>query len=277
MVSLVRSLLRGWTLGAAILLVAGLCLSGCRQPAIDTLAVDHGFTSRTFHGETFDLKWLSRGTGPTLRAYIEGDGKAWLTRRRPSSDPTPHEPVAFELASQDRAEAVAYLARPCQFIGDGERRNCVVPFWTSARFSETVIRDMSAALDEAMRVADAHRLELVGYSGGGGVALLVAARRDDVALVVTVAGNLDHAHWTAFHGVSPLRDSLNPVDFADRLQAVPQVHLVSDDDDVIPPSVARSYVGHMADPGPVRVIVVHGVEHDGDWGAPLASVLREVP
>ena len=270
--------MRTWALRAALLLASGLFLSGCLgKYSADAFAGRHGFDPRVSHGETFDLKWYLRGSGPVLRAYIEGDGKAWLTRRRASSDPTPGGPGVFELAVADTSAAVAYLARPCQFTENGERRNCHSPFWTSARFSEPVVSDMSAALDNAMRASGAHRLELVGFSGGGAVALLVAARRDDVDLVVTLAGNLDHAFWTAHHHVSPLRDSLNPADFADRLQGVPQIHIVSLDDDVIPPAVVRSYVDRMEDPSRVRIVTVHGVEHTGDWRRVLAPVLEGLP
>jgi hypothetical protein len=273
MTSLVRASRR--VLGGALLLVAGLLLLGCHGtfPA-DKFAGRQGFAERVGHGATFDLKWYSRGAGPVLRAYIEGDGKAWLNRRRPSSDPTPVEATAFVLAARDTAPAVAYLARPCQFTDSEERRNCSPVFWTSARFSEPVISDISAVLDRAMHEAGAHRLELVGYSGGGAVALLVAARRDDVDLVVTVAGNLDHAFWTDLHHVSPLRDSLNPADFTRRLEAVNQIHIVSADDAVVPPAVVASYMGRMDDPSRVRVVTVHGLAHTDDWGPALSTVLE---
>lgn len=269
-----RAFLRIGMLGAMLFLASGL-LSGCHGKfSADTFAGHHGFAASVSRCETFDIKWYLRGTGPVLRAYIEGDGRAWLTRRRASSDPTPHDPSSFALAAADASVAVAYLARPCQFTEGGERRNCYPPFWTSARFSEPVINDMSATLDSVMQASGAHRLELVGFSGGGAVALLVAARRDDIDLVVTVAGNLDHAFWTAHHHVSPLRDSLNPADFAVRLQGVSQIHIVSDDDDVIPPTVARSYLGRMGDQSRVRIVTVHGLEHTDNWGGILSSVLE---
>ncbi|BDQ34354.1 alpha/beta fold hydrolase [Pseudodesulfovibrio portus] len=273
MTALARAARRG--LGVALLLAAGLFLSGCRGtfPA-DGFAGRQGFVPRVSHGATFDLKWYLRGTGPVLRAYIEGDGKAWLNRRRPSTDPTPAEATAFALAARDTGPAVAYLARPCQFTNSDERRNCSPVFWTSARFSEPVVSDLSLVLDQAMHAAGARRLQLVGFSGGGAIALLEAARRDDVELVVTVAGNLDHAFWTGLHRVSPLRDSLNPADFARRLQSVDQIHIVGADDAVMPPAVVESYIGRMDDPSRVRVVTVRGVAHTDDWGPALSAVLE---
>jgi pimeloyl-ACP methyl ester carboxylesterase len=54
------------------------------------------------------------------------------------------------------------------------------------------------------------RLTLVGYSGGGTIAVLLAARRSDVAEVITVAANLDVGYWTQRDGLSPLTGSLDP-------------------------------------------------------------------
>lgn len=270
-----HNITKAYTALAALLLC--LFLAGCNSKfSAGRFAGEHGFDTQIFHGRTFDLKWFMRGQGPVLRAYIEGDGKAWLNARTPSSDPTPHNAVGFELAAVDIVRPVAYFARPCQFIEGEGRRNCHTAFWTSARFSEPVVSDLSDALDTAKRVAGAARLELVGYSGGGALALLLAAKRDDVDLVVTVAGNLDHAFWTGYHRVSPLRGSLNPADYTDRLQAVKQVHIVSTDDDVIPPAVARSFVGRMKVTDNVRIVTVSDIEHSGDWSQPLSNVLRTV-
>lgn len=260
-----------------VLPLLGLLLAGCGGPyPIDLLAPEHGFTAHELVGETFDLRWFGRGRGATLRVYIEGDGRAWLTRSRPSSDPTPRRAEGFELAAADPFPAVAYLARPCQFVEDGGRRNCVTPFWTSARFSEPVVRDLSLAVDAAKAGAGADRVELVGYSGGGAIAVLLAARRGDVAGLVTVAGNLDHAWWTSLHGVSPLADSLNPMDFADRVRSVPQIHLAGAEDAVIPPAMAERFAERVGNPARTRVVVVEGMAHNGDWRVPVAEALAEL-
>jgi dienelactone hydrolase len=264
------------TVGVFFLLTAAIIVSGCaRKFPVRSFSGKHGFTEEIFSGGTFDLKWFWRGQGDVLRVYIEGDGKAWLSRSRPSSDPTPDDAAAFRLAAADTGPAVMYLARPCQFVDGEQARNCIVPFWTSARFAEPVIQDASQALDAAKRLTGARRLELVGYSGGGAVAVLLAARRDDVDLIVTVAGNLNHALWTDMHGVSPLLDSLNPVDVACRVQSIRQVHIVSVDDEVIPPAVVESYVRAMTDTSMVRIVTVKGVEHDSDWREAFAAVFAD--
>ncbi|BCS89482.1 alpha/beta fold hydrolase [Pseudodesulfovibrio sediminis] len=264
-------------LSVGLLLLAVLWLSGCgRNFQADSFAHDHGFSANLFLGDIFDMQGYLRGEGDVLRVYIEGDGLAWLSRKRPSSDPTPHEATAFVLAAADTSTAVLYLARPCQFVEGENLRNCATSFWTSARFSEQVVADMSLALDQAKVMAGARELELVGYSGGGAVAVLLAARRSDVRAIVTAAGNLDHRFWTAFHGVSPLRHSLNPADVAEQVQGIRQVHIVSRDDSIIPPAEVRSYVDRMSDTSMVRIREIRGIDHDGDWSGAVAAALRDV-
>jgi pimeloyl-ACP methyl ester carboxylesterase len=115
---------------------------------------------------------------------------------------------------------------------------------------------------------------LVGYSGGGAVAALVAARRDDVARLITVAANLDHAAWTTHHRLAPLRGSLNPADLAQRLEVLPQVHLAGAKDRVVPPAIAESYLGRMDDRSRARLVVVEGADHDCCWVAAWPDLLR---
>ncbi|WP_421902049.1 dienelactone hydrolase family protein [Maridesulfovibrio sp.] len=240
-------------------------ITGCASFDHRSFAEIHGFSGHVFSEENFSIQGYQRGKSQRLRVYIEGDGKAWLSRRRPSSDPTPKNPVAFYLAAEDSSPAVLYLARPCQYVENENRRNCVVPFWTSARFSEYVVNDLNKALDEAKSASGTERLELVGYSGGGALAVLLAARRDDVDLIVTVAGNLDHSFWTDFHKVSPLRHSLNPADVAGKVEHIRQIHIVSADDEVIPEAVCESYLSRMTDRSRAKVIRVEDIEHSGDW------------
>lgn len=259
-----------------VTLLLVLLLSSCTGTSIKTLAAENGFVGHCFNEGTFDVQGYLRGEASLLRVYIEGDGKAWLSRSRPSSDPTPDTPVSFHLAVADNHPAVFYMARPCQFVEGDNRRNCIMPFWTSARFSEPVIHDLNQMLDKAKSMANAQRLELVGYSGGGAVALLLAARRDDVSMVITIAGNLDHVYWTNLHKVSPLRDSLNPADYVAQTQMIKQVHIVSTDDSVIPPSVVQSYMSHMTDPSKTRIVTVSGVEHTGAWDTLAPGILRRI-
>ena len=84
--------------------------------------------------------------------------------------------------------------------------------------------------------------DLIGFSGGGTLATLLTARRQDVERLVTVAGNLDTKAWAKHHAVSPLTGSLNPLDVAGSIAGVPQLHLVGGKDKVVPASLTRKFV-----------------------------------
>jgi hypothetical protein len=55
-----------------------------------------------------------------------------------------------------------------------------------------------------LTLAGASQLELVGFSGGGAVAVLAGAHRTDLRDPRTVTASLDIAWWTAEHSVTPL-------------------------------------------------------------------------
>ncbi len=266
-------------LAVGLLLLTGCAGSGgqaARQRA-DRLAREAGFHRIVVAAGPFHLAAFLRLSAPAkvLRVYIAGDGHAWDTRTIPSDDPTPWSPVALELAVRDPALAVAFLARPCQYVPPHSDAACGRSVWTDARYSPRVIASMNAALDHLEALAGVTRLDLVGYSGGGAVAVLAAARRTDVRSLRTVAANLDTALWTREHAVSPLTNSLNPVSVAPLLAAVPQVHFVGGRDRVVDVSVVRSYAT-AAGPACLKVVVVPGMRHGADW-APVWPELLAAP
>ena len=179
-------------------------------------------------------------TSEQLTVYIEGDGLAWITPSLPSDDPTPNNPVALRLALNHPDGNAAYLARPCQY-GGAAQLPCKQDDWTSARFAPEVVAASDQAIDQLKARFGAERLTLVGYSGGGAVAALVAARRTDVERLITVAGNLDHAAWTQTLRLRPLSGSLNPADEIQRLAPVRQWHFVGGKDRVITPELVQGY------------------------------------
>jgi len=204
-----------------------------------------------------------------LRVYIEGDGHAWATASQPSTDPTPHENLVANLAANDPGGAV-YLARPCQFVTN---EHCNPKAWTDQRFSPQVIADMSSALDTIKSRYRATGFELVGYSGGGAVALLLASQRDDVSSVQTLAGNIAVTAWAQLHGVTPMIGSLDPTNYADKLRTIPQRHLVGDQDDVVPLAVSSAYLSELGSTQCVEVVTVHANHQDG-WPAVWADYSR---
>lgn len=264
---------------AAVAALLLLLLAGCagrQEPATPDLlaqAARQGFSQRLVAGGPLLVPaWLRLDApGAPVRAYIEGDGHAWQTRSRPSHDPTPRNPVALRLALADTGANVVYLGRPCQYAARAQDAACHPRLWTSHRYGPDVVRATGAALDTLLAGMAPPWVELVGYSGGGAVALLVAVERPRHYRVTTVAGVLDHAAWTAHHGDTPLDGSLNPADFADRLAAVPQRHFVGLRDTVVPPAVARTYAGRLG-AAPCLSVIPVAASHDSGWeAAPIAA------
>jgi pimeloyl-ACP methyl ester carboxylesterase len=200
----------------------------------------------------------------TIHVYVEGDGRAFLSRSRPSPDPTPRNPLALELALLDPAPSVLYIARPCQFLDANALASCQPRYWTTARYSEAVVEATDAVIDRVRQGANG-RIGLIGHSGGGAIAALLAARRTDVDWLITVAGNLDHATWTRHHRVTPLTESLNPVDYAAALRPIRQLHLAGGEDTVVPAAIIESYLARLGNPETAKLGIYPDYGHDCCW------------
>jgi len=182
-----------------------------------------------------------------------------------SSNPTPKDPIALKLAVKGSHTNIAYLARPCQYISEKEEKNYKDKYWSDARFSEEVICSMNEAVDQLKNQASAKRIVLIGFSGGAAVAVLVAARRNDVSKIITVAGNLDHAAINACHNVAQMKDSLNPIYYAKDVSHITQQHFAGADDRIVPVSVIKSFAYASGDTDYKTVTVVEGCSHNKGW------------
>ncbi len=206
----------------------------------------------------------SRPTGDVINIVLEGDGKAWQTRFRPSSDPTPQTPVGFKIAKSLKGFSV-YIARPCQYVEGDQRKNCHPVMWTNARFAPEVVTSMNVAINQVKQEYAINRIRLFGFSGGGTLAALIAANRDDVVELITMAAPLDTDEWTSFHDLSPLRNSLNPVHQIDVWGRLPQWHFAGEADDVVPASLYEHVLGKvMRQPSP-SLTVLPGFDHTCCW------------
>lgn len=199
----------------------------------------------------------------TLTVYIEGDGYAWLTGFQASDDPTPRNPIGLELALRHPDGNAVYLARPCQYATD--LKNCQIAYWTNRRFAPEVIESSSEAITVLKNRFGASRLVLVGYSGGGAIAALVAARRQDVIKLITVAGTLDHLAWTQQHHVQPLVGSLNPADEWQRLENLPQLHFIGKNDKNMSEDIAHAFIARFPKKHRPEIRVMPDFDHSCCW------------
>ncbi len=264
------------------LLAAYGCVSvgspGSRYEAADRVAATGGLTKTYIQTKDFTLTAYGRISRPgeDITVYIEGDGSAWLSPTLLSGDPTPARPLVLQMAASDPAGNVAYLARPGQY-GAGFSPGCDALYWSDRRFSPEVVEAMNGAIDRLCAASRSRKIDLVGYSGGAAIAVLVAARRGDIASLRTVAANLDTEAVNRHHGVSPLAGSLNPIDEAGRLGRLPQRHFAGAKDTVIPPFVARSFLKQAGDPDGRRLVILEDVSHSRGWLERWGEILTIPP
>ncbi len=244
------------------------------------LAQHSGLIKHTTTIDDFVLTAYARLNNPKLpiNVYIEGDGLAWFSRYELSADPTPREAIGLALAAQDNASNVLYLARPCQF-NDFKTTPCDSTYWSNKRFSQKIINVMNEELETFISADNSQKIHLTGYSGGAAIAVLLAAQRNDVLSLRTVAGNLDHAYVNQFHHVNLMPESLNAIDVANKISSIPQLHFVGENDKVIPQEIAKRFIKQQKSAqqktAHCAAIVVVDAEHQKGWITQWQKLLQQ--
>jgi predicted esterase len=253
------------------------CASGRKQAQVLAGAAHFGFMR--FETPDYVLYgWLREGKGTVLHVYLEGDGMAFISRTLPSPDPTPQDPVALRLAVRHPGSGtVLYLGRPCQYVEDADAKGCSEAVWTSERMGGRAVRGIFAALEQAKLATGTTRLALYGYSGGGGIAALLAQQRQDVVFLGTIAGNLDHRFWTTSLKLTPLHASLNPMDEAVLTAHIPQLHLSGGRDRVVSSSMAERWCAALPPESLCRHHIITDMTHGGAWEGVWPELLRDYP
>lgn len=254
-----------------------ILLSGCQAPLsqLQELSTRHAHRVALQPTRPFPLAMSLPAVKPAskrLRVYLEGDGHAWATASQPSLDPSPRTLLLARIALNDPTPSV-YLARPCQFVSAPA---CKPVVWTDQRFGQAALDSLDQALDRLRVHYGNHDFELIGYSGGAALALLLAAQRDDIAVVQTLAGNLSPREWARALDLTPLRGSLEPLDRAGRLRHVAQRHFLGLDDRTVPPALYEHYRRALGPATCVEVVRLPGVNHADGWSDAWAQ-WRERP
>ncbi|HEY6529360.1 MAG TPA: hypothetical protein VIZ65_11750 [Cellvibrionaceae bacterium] len=234
--------------------------------------------------------WLRAGTeknsksaainlAQPLHVYIENDGAAYDTPTQIAANPSLRAGLlVLRLMQQDPTPSI-YLSRPCYgFAFNQMPATCAPRYWSTARYSPEIVRILSQALDETKRQLNKNDapIVLIGHSGGGSLALLIAQGRKDVRAVVTIAGNLDTEAWVKLHGYGPLDQSLNPRAQPLLPLGVKRWHFAGVDDENIPASlIARACQKDLA----AHCITILQAAHEKGWNKQwpklLAQIIRE--
>ena len=259
------------------LAMISLQLTGCAaRRAFDPYhGLDPGYRVATVQGTQFAHAVVVPGaqtSAPTLWVFLEGDGEPWVDGgRRIARDPSPKNALAFDLFKASSV-ARAYVGRPCYF-SHAHDVGCDPSMWTSARYGKAAVASVAAALATLIRENSTRRVILLGYSGGGTIAYLVAPYIPAVSAVVTLAANLDIDAWTRAHGFLPLSESDNPAAVPALDRRITQIAIVGGRDVNVPQSSLRAFLDRQQ---PQEVWIYDDHDHACCWRHDWPSILKRI-
>jgi predicted esterase len=265
-----------------LLTFTALLLTSCASSydAIDRLAQRPEWSVRVFDESAAPslAAYRQDQASDTLWVFIEGDGRAWITPRQISKDPTPDNPVALKMALQPQTGSVLYLGRPCQYAGRLITQ-CSNALWSLERYGPAALNQLERILAVYAAQSQARRIVLVGYSGGGVMAVLMASRRADIIAVITLAANLNVGAWTAHHNITPLSGSLDPstrgASERNALARLPQVHIAGGQDTTVPPMIVTQYTATLPRPHRAHVKIEASFNHSCCWAEEWPRLRQE--
>lgn len=220
--------------------IVAAALAGCASYSTDEYADYFDLNRSEIEGDGFRHVVFARERprpDDELHIYIDADGDTGSISA-PASDPTPELSMALTLAAKDGND-VAVVGRPCYFgVADGGR--CEPKFWTSHRYSQSVVDSMAAAIAR-LRQPRHEEILLIGYGGGGVIAVLLAERIDGVVAVITVGSNLDVATWASANRLEALHSSIDPATAAP-VSGIPHFVLIGDKHDSVKANMLAGYI-----------------------------------
>jgi len=237
----------------------------------DRYAKANGFSKHEIMGTDFThVVYLNRLRGQShWHVYIDGDGRPWRGRYVISPDPTTANPLMLRLMAKDASPSI-YLGRPC-YHGMVSESACQAWVWTHGRYSEAVVTSMAAALNELIQRQQIEELTLIGHSGGGTLAMLLAEHLQQTKMLVSIAGNMDINQWSLKHGYSHLSGSLNPVDRPMLPQSITQFHFMGMQDE----NVSLEPVQRLKNTHPnLNYIKVESAGHESGWDDYYCQLLQ---
>jgi hypothetical protein len=221
----------------SLMALALTSLTGCylhtatmRQETADNLASANHFQEKNIevNGTVVTIYENSYKPGQPARIFIAGEGPTGFW----SYSDTPVNHTALHIATRDTATNRIFMGRPCQYNFaklSTPSNGCKDDLSGDNRYSPEVIAAMSGALDVIKKRYGLTGFELVGYQGGGVIALALALDRNDVINVRTIDTPLDTYYVSSLMPENEnLSGSVNPVGFASRISQVPQIHFFDD-------------------------------------------------
>jgi len=248
------------------LLLACSFLAGCATPSerFAATAAKLGLEQESIDSGLFQQRIFSNARARnakapgTLHVYLDGDGTPWLHQHWKAADPTSRNPLILQLLHRDDKPAIL-LGRPC-YHGFSNVPPCQDKYWTSQRYSRKIVTSMTRALKKWLKKHAFDNVVLIGFSGGGVLAVLMAPDLPQVTTVVTVAANLDVAEWSRHHSYTPLEYSLNPAELQLSGEAE-QIHIAGAEDRNVPAYIIKTYARQHHG----RYLSLPGQDHHCCW------------
>ena len=222
--------------------------------------------------------------GSTATIYIEGDSPTSVNMTDKKidiskifgSDASVSNPLALQLAARDLSKNVAYLARPCQNVKMPAQKGCDPKYWGMDRFAPEVMDSYNKALDDIAARWDITDFHMVGFGGGANIAAVLAAQRNDVLSLRTVAGDLNPRY--ASITTIPLSDNaVLATQYSRELAMIPQHHFIGDLDEIITPAHYQSYRQALGGSDCVHYSVIENTEHLNGWVEKWPQLLAVEP
>ncbi len=239
----------------ALLAFATVFMSGClltpepmRIEVAKRVAHPAWMVGRTIPADPFALTAYERihNRGGIANIYIEGNGDG--SDLDFENKPTPKNPVALHLATKDKAENVIYIARPCQYSGMLDKEEeCPQSYWNEKIYYPEVFRAFNLALDEIRSRYGIRQFNLIAFDGGAVIAARLAAHRNDVLSLRSVAGKLDH------------------IDDVASLKDVPQHHFIGGQDEVVSPAALHDYMQKVTPTQCAGYTFIQEASHREGW------------
>jgi dienelactone hydrolase len=258
------------------ILLLSLIISSCvtkinGTEIADQLALNNHFTKKEIKGGDFFITTYQKITDAKLPyvIYIEGDGRI-VSGDMISKDPTPTKPMLINLAFDDPRPNIVYMGRPCQYTPMAKNPKCNKEYWTNKRLSEEVIASINEVIN---KITSNTKFDLVGFSGGGGAAVLIGARNHNVRTIITIAGNLDILDFDKHHNLRPMNGSLNPIDYTTKVEQIPQLHLSGGKDRIIPTFITQNFVNKISSKC-AQLKIIPEAEHSKNWDKHWPKILK---
>lgn len=266
-----------------ILLAALVPLTACNPPevlrseAADRIASPAWMIKRPINSAPFSLTAYERmhERHEPGNIYIGSFDVQTNEKNTKISNPTPINPVALHLASKDNAHNLAYLAGPCQFSGDFPNlvqqaleepsqapAGCTAEYWDNTNIDAQMLESYQNAVNDIVARYDIEGINLIGYGKGAAIAAALAATRDDVLSMRTVAGD-----FTA----------LDTPQYASALNQLPQHHFIGGRDTVVPSIVLHEYLNEVGPSECIKYTLIEDAEHDRGWVDQWPQLLKQLP